>query len=137
MHGRVVGLRTGACEMRPGEVPGSGVVAAAQISAGEVATAQGVPAARDLAPAPEVAPTPEVTATAEVTAAPGMAATSGMATTSGMAATSGVALRICQSRRTRYRNAEQQGSDGPYKCARSVHSHHLLAAAAILVGPID
>src|SRR5205085_113570 len=50
MHGRVVGLRTGACEMRPGEVPGSGVVAAAQISAGEVATAQGVPAARDLAP---------------------------------------------------------------------------------------
>src|SRR6266513_168974 len=60
MHGRVVGLRTGGCEMRPGEVPGSGVVAAAQIPAGEVATAHGVPAARDLAPAPEGAPPPRV-----------------------------------------------------------------------------
>src|SRR6266850_7323843 len=44
-----------------------------------------------------------------------------------------MALRIGQSWRTRYRNAEQQGSDGPYKlCAGSVHSHHPVVATAVL-----
>ena len=116
MYGRVVGLRTGAGEMRPGEVPGSGVMAAAEISAGDVA------ATHDVAPTHEVAAAHGVTTAREVAPAREVAAAAGMATSSGMAASSGVALRTCQSRRTRYRNAEQQGSDGPYKCARSVHS---------------
>jgi hypothetical protein len=65
-----------------------------------------------------------------------VAATSGIAATTGVPAapaTPGVALRIGHNRRTRYRNAEQQGSDGPYKsCARSLHSHHPVIAAAVL-----
>jgi hypothetical protein len=99
---------------------GTGEMPAAEMSATGVATAaHGVPA-------PGVAPAP----CAGVASSPacGVAATS--------AATSGVALRIGQSWRTRYRNAEQQGSDGPYKlCAGSVHSHHPVVAAAVLEGP--
>jgi len=152
MHGRVVGLRAGAAgEMRPGKVPGSGVTAAAHISADGLATAHGVPAAREVAsssevaPAPssEVAPAPSSGVAATATAASRVAATAASSRVAATAASSRVAataasrvgLRIGQSRRTCYRNAEQQGSDGPYKCARRVHCDHSVAVAAVLEGP--
>jgi hypothetical protein len=143
MHRRVVGLRAGAAgEMRPGKVPGSGVTAAAHISG--LATAHGVPAAREVASSSEVAPAPSsgVPATAAssrvaatTTSSRVAATTTGASSRVAATAASRVRLRICQSRRTCYRNAEQQGSDGPYKCARSVHSDHSVAVAAVLEGP--
>jgi hypothetical protein len=48
------------------------------------------------------------------------------ATTTGRvpAATTAAVLGICQSRRTRYRNAEQQGSDDSYEMPCFVHCYH-------------
>src|SRR4029077_6849295 len=128
VRSRVIGLPArGTSEVRPGvivparsgQMParGSGEMPTADMSATEVATAaHGVPA-----PSTGVAPAPS-TGVASSPAC-GMAATS----------TSGVALRLGQSWRTRYRNAEQQGSDGPYKSfAGSIHSHHPIVATAVL-----
>src|SRR5258708_3934232 len=139
MHGRVVGLRARAAgEMRPGKVPGSGVTATAHISADGVATAHGVPAAREVASSSEVAPAPSrvaATATASRVAATAAASRVAASAASSRVAASGVGLRIGQSRCTCYRNAEQEGSDGPYKCARSVHSDHSVAVAVVLEVP--
>ena len=137
MHGRVVGLRAGAAgEMRPGKVPGSGVTAAAHISADGLATAHGVPAAREVASSSEVAPAPSsgVAATAAASRVAATAATSRVAATgatSRVAATaaSRVGLRIGQSRRTCYRNAEQQGSDHTRDCDRLKTSAAILPAS--------
>ena len=124
MHGRVVGLRAGAAgEMRPCKVPGSGVMPAAHISADgvpaarEVASSSEVPTTSEVAPAPSsgVAATAASSRVAAATAASSrVAAATAAASRVATPAASRVGLCICQSRRTCYRNAEQQGCDGPY-----------------------
>jgi len=137
VRGRMKGLRArGAGEVRPGiivpargtgEMPARGTGEMPARGAGEMPAAEmsatGVATAAHGVPAPEVTPAP---------CSGGMASSPAC----GVAATSGMGLRVGQSWRTRYRNAEQQGSDGPYKsCAGSVHSHHPVVATAVLEGP--
>ena len=52
------------------------------------------------------------------------------ATTAAAATAAATVLGIRQSRRTRYRNAEQEGPDGSHKMPRSVHDAHLVPHAA-------
>jgi hypothetical protein len=90
--------------VRPGKVPARG--------ASEMATAE--VSAAGLATTAHRVPAPEVTPSCGVAAASGVAAPARVAARAGVAAPAGVALRIGQSRSTRYRNAQQQDSDGPY-----------------------